>query len=580
MTLARCSQSLRPGITIKPLHQGLLIQKEGGLHYQTAEWIVLMTISSPPPTRKLQDFSSMLRNHIAKASSRFPQLSENWISRLDWCDSILKQLSTTRHKRAPLGFIGRLSHTLFGTITEDELSEYRQIVLDNRRSLNQTIHRSNLLLSAVKTNRDNIIKNSDHIARVQRYLVSIRSSLSKNFQVMSDSVQQLSLKVKLEHTLVSLEQSTHRIISYFHRRRRQMNSLYSHSLSEDILPPIQLKEILSRAVVARFTAMPLNWYYEHCRVTPVWSTIEEITYKVHLPLHDGQNYILYCLNSFSFPIKPGFSTKVQVKHKVAYSSSTGLVFEPILCRGGSQKICRGGALYDAAKFKCERALISRTAAATAQCKVKVIPTNETVIEESSPGLYVVSTPAISPKLHCHSRGEESVKLTAGVYLISLNYSCTLRGEDWTLPGLKQLVTPFHINNQIAPLSLRTVFSPFSAKHLQKIADAPHWTPIKQLPSIALDPLPQPATYLSLPRLEMLTWVNSSSIIIFIVITIIVLIAVRLCRKYRPLPRLFIRKQQPSAPDQVEMQQLPTSPPESTPNGLVPLYPDLRRDMAS
>ena len=69
------------------------------------------------------------------------------------------------------------------------------------------------------------------------------------------------------------------------------------------------------------------------------------------------------------------------------------------------------------------------------CKIKIYPTNATTITEYIPGLYIISTPTIFPKLHCDALGEEVVKLMAGVYMMSLNHSCTLRGLDRTLPGL-------------------------------------------------------------------------------------------------------------------------------------------------
>ena len=114
--------------------------------------------------------------------------------------------------------------------------------------------------------------------------------------------------------------------------------------------------------------------------------------------------------------------------------------------------------------------------------------------ENSPGIYILSTPAVNPKLRCDSRGEEFIKFTPGDYMVSLNHLCTLRGEDWTLPGLKQFLSPLYISNQVPPISLRSIFLPYSKAHLEKIAEAPRWTPIKRLPLIKLDPLPPPPRY--------------------------------------------------------------------------------------
>ena len=310
--------------------------------------------------------------------------------------------------------------------------------------------------------------------------------------------------MKIEHALVSLEQSVHRIVNYFNRHRRQRHSLYHHSLTEDLLGPSQLQDILSQARTLRFATMPQNWYYEFCKVTPIWTTPQDITFKVTLPLHDGKNYILYSIQSFPFPIRPGFHAHLQVRPTIAYSSTSGLLFDPILCQGSSTKVCRGGPLVSPEKFACERALVSKDTAATKRCQVKVIESNDTITKEFTPGLYIVSTPTIAPKLHCDARSERIIKLMAGVYIISLNHTCILKGSDWTLPGLNRFFTPLHIKTQLAPISLRTVFRPFSSSHLQKIAAVPQWTPIHNLPSLTLDKLQAPSTVLSLPTLEILT----------------------------------------------------------------------------
>ena len=462
-----CTLLNKQGIAVKPLPQGILIQQRGGLFYQTAEWIALVTVSSPAPTKTLWNFTTVLEAEISKVRTRFPTLVSNWAHRLNVCKEYLQHFHLKRTKRAPLGFIGKLSHTLFGTVTEEELSQYRNIMLQNQNSVNRTIHRVNLLLSATKTNRNSINSNSNHIGRIQRYLTSLQHSVSRNFHITSDSLQILELKLKIEHSLVSLEQSIHRLLVYFNLRRRQISSLYHRSLSEDLLPPSELEQILTQARTRRFYTMPIHWYYENCHVLPVWASLEEITFKVKLPFHDGQNYILYSLKSFPFPVKPGYDSRLLVKESVAYSSSSGLLFEPILCSGDSLKVCRGGPLYESTRFHCERALISRNTDEVKDCHVKIFPSNQTKITEPTPGLYVISTPVTLTRLHCDSRSEKIVKLSAGVYIISINSSCTLRGRDWTLTGLNRFTTPFHIKNQIAPLSLRTIFAPFTpvAVHL-------------------------------------------------------------------------------------------------------------------
>ena len=78
-----------------------------------------------------------------------------------------------RIKRAPLDFIGEISHSLFGTVTESELSVYREALSQVSKSLNKTIHRNNAMLTVTKINRQAINVNRvaiNDLARTQSRL--------------------------------------------------------------------------------------------------------------------------------------------------------------------------------------------------------------------------------------------------------------------------------------------------------------------------------------------------------------------------------------------------------------------------
>ena len=220
------------------------------------------------------------------------------------------------------------------------------------------------------------------------------------------------------------------------------------------------------------------------------------------------------------------------------------------------------------RIRCERALIARNTEEVKDCHVQLSPSNQTMIKEPTPGLYV-STHDISTRLHCDAQSEQIIKLSAGVYIISINNTCTLRGQGWTLTGLNRFTTPFHIKNQVAPLSLRTIFAPFSPKLLDQIAAVPKWTPIRQLPSISLQPLSNPVIWMSLPAIGTATWINTSSIILIISIVLVLVLAKKYCRNIRFLPR-FKKKKTPSAP--MELQDKNTTLKDEATT--IRLYPDL------
>ena len=559
------TQSQKTGIEIKQLHEGLFVEKRGGLYYQAAEWVILTTISSLPPTSHIQTYATALKAHILKVSSSFPQLKENWLVRISWCEEYLQQFITARPKRAPLGFIGKLSHTLFGTVTEDELKAYKDILAASSATLNKTVHRVNLLLSAVKKTEINVIANSAHLFKLQRYLHSMSRAVFINFAASKRAIELLELKNKLEHSVVSLEQSVRRVLSYFALRRRQINSIYHRSLTQDILPQPQLEEILRHARRLGYHTMPAPWYYANCRVAPVWGTLDDITFRVSLPLHDDQSYLRYTLKSIPYPVKPGFKAQVKVKSEVAYSSVTGSLFEPILCVGDQIQVCRGGPLYQKTSFNCERALISRDPVAKRHCSVRITPSNSTTIQESTPGFYTISTFTIATKLHCAAHAEKNVKFTSGVYLISLNQSCSLRGQDWTLPGLNKFRSPIHIKNLMPPISLNTVFRQFTALQMERIARMPHWTPIPHLEVLSVDPLAYPPRFFPMAVPDSLPWINATSIGLITCIVIISVLSIKFYPKCRRNPRLncfFRRRQDPTTPCAIELQKRAPPPQEN------------------
>ena len=138
-------------------------------------------------------------------------------------------------------------------------------------------------------------------------------------------------------------------------------------------PCLSSRRFFGKPLVRASAACPPQWYYRNCKIAPLWTTINSITFRVHLPLHDGKSYLLHTFTSLPYPIKQGFKAILQVRRKIAYSSSSGSLFEPMLCTGTKDRICRGGPLFRAANFRCERALLSGDRSAHGKCATKLFP---------------------------------------------------------------------------------------------------------------------------------------------------------------------------------------------------------------
>ena len=82
--------------------------------------------------------------------------------------------------------------------------------------------------------------------------------------------------------------------------------------------------------------------------------------------------------------------------------------------------------------------------------------------------------------------------------MSLNHSCTLRRKSWTLPGLNKFLTSYHLHNQMAPISLRSVFAPLPTLPYAEDHGHPPLDPIFLLHALNLDPLPGSSNLMSLP----------------------------------------------------------------------------------
>ena len=109
----------------------------------------------------------------------------------------------------------------------------------------------------------------EHTAKLPKFLSTIQRSVSASFRLTTDTMDLLSIRVKNEHVLSSLEQSGRQILDFYCNRRRQFNSLYRHKLCKDLLEPEELKKILHQAQSLGFAILSAAWYYENCHIVPV-----------------------------------------------------------------------------------------------------------------------------------------------------------------------------------------------------------------------------------------------------------------------------------------------------------------------
>ena len=69
------------------------------------------------------------------------------------------------------------------------------------------------------------------------------------------------------------------------------------------------------------------------------------------------------------------------------------------------------------------------------CQSRILPHNDTVVTELSPGEFVIITPGESYAEQCSGERELTISLEPGVYHVIVHPYCTLTGNDWKIRGL-------------------------------------------------------------------------------------------------------------------------------------------------
>ena len=144
-------------IVIEELPQGIEVRQLDTVRYHTASWTILVTIAKPKASEELYLATKQIQSTIQTSRASLPAETVNqWSNRLNYVTELLPVQRFERAKRAPLGFIGKISHFLFGTVTEDQLAQYSQAISLLSSSVMKTVHLSNQLLSAVRRGATNI----------------------------------------------------------------------------------------------------------------------------------------------------------------------------------------------------------------------------------------------------------------------------------------------------------------------------------------------------------------------------------------------------------------------------------------
>ena len=267
-----------------------------------------------------------------------------------------------RHSRGLIDIVGTISYKLVGIATEDEVFEIRsrieRVAKQNKRVVNVVKD----LVTIVNQTHEQSKEVRQHIQSLERYVskyaIGIRK-LQEKTEKQRNRYDILETCIKTDRAL-ALIAVTHNVWLRQHDRyHRHRTALELSYLTEDMLPVQNLQRIIANAKRYNLFAPPLEWYYSHVRIEPLWKNDKILVFRANLPLKDRFTYLRYRLWSWTISGNSSENnTQLQVPEDIAFHTETGGIFEPTSCMGARPTICRTGPVYDRSRMQCARGIVT------------------------------------------------------------------------------------------------------------------------------------------------------------------------------------------------------------------------------
>ena len=336
------------------------------------ELTTYITITKPEyPIALLQNIKASIK--ILEADTFTPWLVIA-VSRLH----VAEQFITTpvswwtppRTRREVVNGVGHAMRFLFGTATDSELKEVKLVLEKMQRNQDTTLLWIDQFTIAINHTYEEVQININHInlliIEVQGISSELQNGLSgvlrqirmvRNQQAVSEIVTQM---------VIAAQQYTRKCDLWQERKTH----LEAGRLTESLLPSSTLKTILSSLKTHPGTIIaPLQWYYEHIPITPVWND-DVLIYKVKLPLISPEQWHFVTFTTWPVPIHPWQATLILPEHILRDTRSGGLDISP-RCQGKHPRVCRRGLVTHAATYGCLTHLLPENPSYDPTCAIEM-----------------------------------------------------------------------------------------------------------------------------------------------------------------------------------------------------------------
>ena len=326
--------------------------------------------------KKLNRFqTSLLRHYVYQGISNVTKTI--WDERINNIKATITNTHTTtrRRRRGLINIIGEISHTLFGTATEQEIIDTRYQIDIMHQQNKKSMHVVSRLITVLNHTNDHSQRITDHINSLQIYVAKVAdeiTSITDEFQQQETSINVLKAGIQTDRALALIE-TTHNLwlrqLDLYHVQRAALEMGY---LTETILPLRELKNILHLARQDNSYAPTPAWYYAYVKIQPLWQEDGLLVFRASLPLIDRHKYLRFHIHTWPIPGNTSqFTIQLQTPHDVAFHTTTGGIFTPRGCIGSNPAICRTGPIYNRNSMQCPRGILTGEKSLRAFCAVTI-----------------------------------------------------------------------------------------------------------------------------------------------------------------------------------------------------------------
>jgi hypothetical protein len=448
---------------------GILVVRGGEARALAGSWRVWVTLQAPTvPTAFLDglqrvnyilDHKILLKTSVGETNVNDtlvvdPIVKASWIGRIQrmrlHADSSLDD--ARRKRRGLVDPLGMLANVLFGVATEAEVEELRRAVDQLSDSQSDVIHHINMLTSVVNKTREYQNENRERLNVLNRRFRAIQMYLPR----LTNQINYLAMQVEFERIIEDLELQWDTVRAAEQRFITQHRDLQLLHLTEVLLTPTTLNNILSAGTTTKKMPLPTEWYYMYANVRPLWTHGDHLIFEVKLPFVQPVPYILHKITAWPVPVAPHTAARLTIDGTFGYDIRNKHLFTAANCQGRNPTVCPAQPVWAADSQPCVNGIITGDQKLTNSCSVEVSQQNNSLIANVRDNEYVFSTWGETVRVRCSQMAPTYVRYQRGAYRLILPPECDMYGKQWTVSAFSYpntSITPAQQRNFIRPTIL-------------------------------------------------------------------------------------------------------------------------------